>query len=206
MVDPGYDEQEPEPEQLSGGAGPRPNWTAVAAVVVLLAGAVLLARAAHHDARQSAARHKQATQPLPLPGPTAVRRVHVGSVFIEHLLRCTRTDHRHHLSVAMGLTNLGGHPLQLVGVSGVSSDLVLVRPVGFQIGRQACAGAPASVPFRLAPGGDAVVTVTFRVGSVCPRHALVSAQVAFDAGSAGVVHADSSQLANLDRLNFAQCA
>lgn len=28
----------------------------------------------------------------------------------------------------------------------------------------------------------------------------------FDARSAGVVHADSSQLANLDRLDFVQCA
>ena len=203
MVEPG---QHDEPEQLSGGDAPRLNWSAIAVVAVLVAGAVLLARANHHDASPAADRHHQSAQPLPLPAPTPVRRVHIGSVFIEHLLQCTRTDHRHHLSVAMGVTNLGGHTLRLVGAAGVTSNAFLVAPVGFQVGSQACAHARATVPYRIAPGHDAVVTVTFRVGSVCPRHALVSAQVAFDAGSAGVVHADSSQLANLDRLNFVQCA
>ena len=203
MVEPGQDDA---PEQLSGGDGTRLNWSGIAVVVVLVAGAVLLARANHHDARPTAHRHHQSAPPVPLPPPTPIRRVHIGSVFIEHLLQCTRTDHRHHLSVAMGVTNLGGHALRLVGASGVTSNAFLVAPVGFQIGTQACASGPASVPYRLGPGRDAVVTVTFRVGSACPRHALVSAQVAFDAGSAGVVHADSSQLANLDRLNFVQCA
>lgn len=204
MVEPGHGEH--EPERLSGGDVSRLNWSAIAVVVVLVAGAVLLLRANHHDARPAANRHHRSVQPLPLPAPTSVRRLHIGSVFIEHLLQCTRTDHRHHLSVAMGVTNLGGHALRLVGAAGVTSDAFLVAPVGFQIGTQACDRAPATVPFRLAPGRDAVVTVTFRVGSACPRHALVSAQVAFDAGSAGVVHADSSQLANLDQLNFVQCA
>ena len=204
MAEPGRDEH--EPEQLAGGDGPRLNWSAIAVVLVLVAGAVLLARANHHDARPAANRHHQSTRPLPLPAPTKVRRVHIGSVFIEHLLQCTRTDHRHHLSVAMGVTNLGGHALRLVGASGITSNAFLVAPVGFQVGTQPCAGTPSAVPFRIAPGHDAVVTVTFRVGPVCPRHALVSAQVAFDAGSAGVVHADTSQLANLDLLNFAQCA
>ena len=204
MVEPGHNEH--EPDQLSGGDAPRVNWSAVAVVVVLVAGAVLLARANHHSASPAANRHHQSAQPVPLPVPTSVRRVHIGSVFIEHLLQCTRTDHRHHLSVAMGVTNLGGHALRLVGASGITSNAFLVAPVGFQVGSQACAHAPATVPYRIAPGHDAVVTVTFRVGSACPRHALVSASVAFDAGTAGVVHADSSQLANLDRLNFGQCA
>lgn len=203
MGDPGYDEH--EPEQLSGGDGPRLNWSAIAVVVVLVAGAVLLVRANHHDSRTAANRHKESTA-LPLPAPSSVRRVHVGSVYLQHMLQCTRTDHRHHLSVALGVTNLGGNSLRLVDASGVSSDAVLVQPLGFRVGKRSCASSAAAVPFRLAPGADAVVTFTFRVGSLCPRHALVSARVAFDAGSSGVVHADSSQLANLDLLRFVQCA
>jgi hypothetical protein len=198
-------DDEGEPEQLAGGDVPRLNWSVIAVVVVLVAGAVLLARANHHD-RPAADRHQLPTQPLPAPEPTSVRRAHLGSVFLEHLPQCTRTDHRHRLSLAMGVTNLGGHGLRLVGASGVTSNALVVAPVGFRIGSEPCASAPGTVPFFIAPGHAAVVALTFRVGSVCPRHALVSAEVAFDAGAAGVVHADSSQLANLDQLNFVQCA
>ena len=202
MPEPGHDEH--EPEQLSGGDGPRLNWSAIAVVIVLVAGALVLARANHHHAHPAADGHQRSSQPLPVP--SSVPRAHVGSVFLGHLSQCTRTDHRHHLSVAVGVTNLGGHSLQLVSAAGVSSDLVLVQPVGVRFGTRSCAGTAAAVPFRLSPGDDAVVTLTFRVGALCPRHALVSAQVAFDAGSAGVVHADSSQLADLDKLRFTQCA
>ena len=205
MVEPGHDAL--EPEQLAGGDATRVNWTAVAVVVVLIAGAVLLARAAHHDARPAAHR-QQSTVPAPAPAPTATvaPKVHVGSVFLEHLLQCTRTDHRHVLSVAVGVTNLGAHPLELLGATGLTSDAVLVQPLSARIGTRGCAGASASPPVRIGPGRDAVVTLAFRIGAVCPRHALVSARVSFDGGAAGVVHADSSQLADLDRLRFVQCA
>jgi hypothetical protein len=194
-----------EPEQLAGGDGPRTNWTAVAVVVVLIAGAVLLATAAHHDARPVASRHKHTALPAPAPPSPVAPTVSIGSVFLDGLLRCTRTDHRHTLSVAMGVTNLGQRSLVLLGAVGVTSDAVLVRPRGVRIGTQGCGQAPADRPVRLGPGGDAVVTLAFRVGVACPLHALVSARVSFDGGRAGVVHADSSPLADLDQLNFAQC-
>src|SRR6476469_2185248 len=124
MVEPGHDEH--EPEQLAGGDEPRVRWTAVVAVAVLVAGAVLLARAGHHPARPSAA-HRHVSLP-PAPAPTTTKpAVHVGSVFLEHLLQCTHTDHRHRLSVAVGVTNLGGRSLLLVSAAGVSSNVVLVQ-------------------------------------------------------------------------------
>jgi hypothetical protein len=203
MVDPDRDAH--DPEQLDGGDSPRVNWTAVAVLVVLVAGAVLLARAAHHDNPRAAA-HRNVIQPGPAPTATTTEsRVHVGSVFLEHLLQCTRTDHHHRLTVALGVTNLGGRSLLLVSAVGVSSDLILVQPMSVRFGAHKCGGAPLPGPVRINPGADAVVTVAFRIGAECPRHALVSARVSFDGGRAGIVHADSAQLADLDRLNFVQC-
>jgi hypothetical protein len=206
MVHP--DDDADEPEQLAGGDGPRLNWAAVAVVVVLIAGAVLLARAGHHHTRSATARHKQTTLPAPAPAPApAAPKVHLGSVFLQHLLQCTRTDHRHMLSVALGVTNLGDRSLLLLGASGVSSDEFLVQPSSVRIGTQPCGRRPSSVHrVLLGPGHDAVVMLAFRVGTACPSHALVSARVSFDGGPAGVIHADSSQLANLDKLKFTQCA
>ena len=161
----------------------------------------MLARAAHHDARPAVAHHRLTVPPAPAPAPA----VHVGSVFLEHLLQCTETDHRHRLSVALGVTNLGGRALLLVGAAGVSSDVRVVQPTTVRFGTQGCGRGGASPPVRLQPGGDAVVMLAFRIGRTCPRHALVSARVAFDGGPVGIVHADSSQLANLDVLGFVQC-
>jgi hypothetical protein len=204
MVEPDHDRH--EPEQLTGGDGPRVRWTAAVAVAVLVAGAVLLARAGHHPVRPSAAHHHVALPPAPAPTATATTpAVHVGSVFLEHLLQCTHTDHHHRLSVALGVTNLGGRSLLLVSAVGVSSDIVLVQPTSVRVGTQPCGAAPARGPVRLGPGADAVITLAFRIGAACPRHALVSARVSFDGGSAGIVHADSAQLANLGRLDFVQC-
>src|SRR4051812_34343882 len=109
-----HDDDAREPEQLAGGDGPRVNWTAVAVAVVLVAGAVLLAHAAQHDTPANTA-HRHRSLP-PAPAPTAATRpVHAGSVFFERMLGCTRTDHRHRLSVAFGVTNLGSRPLTLLG-------------------------------------------------------------------------------------------
>ena len=204
MVDPDHGEH--PPEQLAGGEGPRVQWAAIAVVVVLVAGAVLLARAAHHDTRPSAA-HRETVPPGPVPTASSTKpAVHVGTVYLEHLDQCTQTDHRHHLSVALGVTNLGHRSLVLLRVTPVTSDASLVQPNDVHIGKRGCAITSPDDTVRLAPGAAAVVNLGFRVGPGCPRHALVSAQVSFDSGAAGIVHADSSQLANLDRLNFVQCA
>lgn len=200
MVD-RYDDH--EPEQLAGGDGPRLNWTAVAVVVVLIAAAVLLARSASHESRSATDRHKRSIPPAPAPSTPVIK---AGTIFLAHMLQCTRTDHRHQLSVAVGVTNLGSRALTLINAAGITSDAVLVQPLGVRIGTDGCAASALQHPVRIGPGRDAVVTLAFRVGSACPRHALVSARVSFDGGSAGVVHADSSQLENLDRLKFVQCA
>lgn len=199
MVDPRRDEQ---PEQLTGGEGTRPRWSVLAVVAVLVAAGVALGRTTHHPTHPAAAQHRTVQ---PAPAATTARRVHLGSVFLEHLAQCTRTDHRHHLTVALGVTNLGGDPLVLVGATGISSDSLLVQPVGVSVDTKTCTGASAQTPFELDPGADAVVTLAFRIGAVCPRHALVSARVSFDGGAAGVIHADSSLLANLDKVGFTQC-
>lgn len=205
MVDP-YDDDDRAPERLSGGDGPRINWTAAAVIVVLIAGAVLLARAAHHDSRRAAAGREHTLPPGPAPTlPANTPPLHLGTVFLEHLPECTRTDHRHRLSVALGVTNLGSKALVLLGATPLTSDAVLVQPVGERLLTGGCAGTSAKGPVRLAPGADAVVALSFRIGAGCPRHALVSAEVGFDGGHAGIVHADSSLLANLDRLDFVQC-
>lgn len=202
MVDP--DGVAPPPEQLPGGDRPRVNWSAVAVVLVLVAGAVLLARVAHHNHRQRAAEHQQ--HPVPAPAlPSAAPQVHLGSVFLEQLTRCTHTDHQHVLSLGFGVTNLGAHPLVLVGAAGITTDAVLVHPLGSRIGTEGCGQSVSGHPVRLDPGGDAVVTVAFRIGVTCPRRAFVSARLSFDGGPAGIVHADYSQLP-VDRFAFVQCA
>jgi hypothetical protein len=201
MVDP-YDDDR-EPEQLTGGDGPRLNWTAVAVVVVLIAAAVLLARSAHHETRAVADRREHSVPPAPGASTPVIK---LGTIFLARMLQCTRTDHRHQLSVAVGVTNLGSHSLTLVNAAGITSDAVLVQPLGVRIGTAGCASSALEHPIRIGPGRDAVVTLVFRVGAACPRNTLVSARVSFDGGSAGVVHADSSQLEDLDRLDFVQCA
>ena len=201
MVEPDRDEH--EPEQLSGGDSPRVNWPAAAVVVVLIVGAVLLARAAHHASRPAASRHPQTSSPAPSPAAPSPQ-VHVGSVFLERL--CARTDHQHFLAMALGVTNLSAHRLVLLGATGVSSDDRLVQPLDSVAGSQGCGAQRVTAkPVRLAPGDAARVAVTFRIGTACPRQAFVSARVSFDGGRFGVVHADYSELA-LAPMTFVQCA
>lgn len=202
MIDP--DRDAANPERLSGGEGLRVNWTAVAVVVVLVAGAIVLARAAHRDPPHHAADHRPNVVPAPAL-PSTGPQVHLGSVFLERLMRCTRTDHQHMLSLGLGVTNLGSRSLVLVGASGITSDAVLVQPVGSRIGTAGCGQSAPEQSVHLDPGGAAVVTVAFRVGAACPRRAFVSARVSFDGGRAGIVHADYSELP-VDRFDFVQCA
>jgi hypothetical protein len=132
--------------------------------------------------------------------------VHLGSVFLEHLPQCTSTDHRHRLTVAVAVTNLGDKALRLVSVSGLTSNPFVVRPTALSIGAPPCGRTRADRVVHIASGGEAVVRLQFYVADKCPGNALVSARIAFDGGRAGPIHADSSQLANLAQLDFTQCA
>jgi hypothetical protein len=193
----GYD------DELSPADASRARWAVAGVAVVLLAGGILLAHASPHHA----VRHTSADEPAPGPAPGEVtEHVHLGTVFLEHLPACTTTDHRHQLTVALGVTNLGARTLRLISATGLTSDPFAVRPTAQSLGRLPCGGIRASRVVQIRPAAVAVVRLHFYVTDKCPRAALVSARIGFDGGRAGVVHADSSELADLGELDFAQCA
>jgi hypothetical protein len=199
MVVPG--ESDSAPDQLSGEAASRSWWVAAALAGVLITGGVLVAEAAHPSSRGRAAHATATGSPTPV---AVVRRIHIGSVFLQHLPACTRTDHHHRLTVAVGVRNIGGQALQLISGVGRSTDPFAIRPFGSSFGPGPCGGSRAA-PLRIESGSVTVVRLRFYVANKCPNDALVSARVAFDGGHAGVVHADSSQLADLSKLGFTQC-
>jgi hypothetical protein len=194
---------DPGPDLLSGG-GDRPRhrrtWL-IGAAGAVVAGAVALAVAAHDPAagRDPAA----AGAPTAPAGHRAAESL--GAVFLQHLPRCTQTDHHHLLRVAFGVSNLGQGPLVLLGASPIVSDNGVLRLTRVRLGDAACADRGDRQPVRLGPSGAAVVAMTFHVTSRCPHDSLVAARVTFDAGAAGIVHSESSALTDLSRLAFAQC-
>ena len=195
---------DPGPDLLSGGdnrsTGRRAALT-VAVMGALALGAFLLVRA--DPQRTGGSRETAATAP---PTPASHRpAAPSGSVFLEHLPRCTRTDHHHALTVAFGVSNLGPGALVLLGATPLTSDDGVLRLTGLRLGDGTCAGHGSNDPVRLAPADQTVVAMTFRVSARCPHGSLLAARVSFDAGSSGIVHSDSSALTDLNRLDFAQC-
>jgi hypothetical protein len=191
----GYDE-------LSAAESSRTRWVAGAVALVLAAAGITIARAGH----SSSPKHRAPPPPISAPAPVAARHpVHLGSVFLEHLPQCTVTDHRHNLSVAVAVTNLGDRSLQLVGASGLTSDTFVVRPTTVSVGSPPCGRPPVGHLVHVASGDVVVVRLQFYVADKCPDDALVSARIAFDGGRRGIIHADSSQLADLSQLTFVQC-
>jgi len=196
------DEQVGYDDELSPADASRARWVAGAVALVLLVGGILIARTTPHHAH----RHAAAQPPINGPAPAAeTKHVHLGTIFLEHLPECTTTDHLHRLTVALGVTNLGARTLHLVSAAGVTSDPFAVRPTAQSLGRLPCGVVPASDTVQIRPAAVAVVRLHFYVTDKCPRTALVSARIGFDGGRAGVVHADSSELANLAELDFSQC-
>ena len=201
------DEQGPRAEvsvdELSAAEASRSRWVAGAVVLVLLVVGIAIARAGHH----SHPRPRDVPPPISAPAPVAAsRRVHLGSVFLEHLPQCTVTDHRHNLTVAVAVTNLGDHALRLVGASGLTSNPFVIRPTTLSFGGPPCGRRSSANVVHIGSGGVVVVRLQFYVAGKCPGAALVSARITFDGGRNGVIHADSSQLADLGQLAFTQCA
>jgi hypothetical protein len=174
---------------------------AVAVGAVVLAGAVR-----HHPSASRETGSTEAGSPE-APSPTAGHQSDEpsGSVFLEHLPKCTQTDHHSTLTVAFTVNNLGAGPLVLLGAAPLTGGDDALRLTRVRLGADACAGDGGARPVRLARAGSAVVAMSFRVGARCPDASPVAARVTFDAGPAGIVHADSSALTDLSRLAFAQC-
>ena len=198
-------------DQLEGASPSGLPAPAVAVAVVVLAAAavaVVVAHGAGHPrattARPTAARPTPAAASPPA-GDTgaAASAPDRGSVFLEHLGACTRTDLRTRLTVALGVTNLGARPLRLLGAVPISAVAGL-RLTRVQIGRGPCAAGGGSRPVTLPPAAGAVVSLSFSLGPACPRDSPLAARVSFDA-SGRLVQGESSQLLDLSRLRFAEC-
>jgi hypothetical protein len=201
-------EHDGDVDRLEADAPSRATAAVVAVVVVLLAAVVALTLAGRP------AHHRHAARPiLPLPTPSPVTTTPTGpepaivreggSVFLEHLAACTRTDHLNRLRLAFAVTNLSNHPLRILSASflGRVSGLRLTH---VQIGAAPCADARAPHGVRLSPAHAAVVALSFAVGPQCPDDGIIAARVTIDAEQ-HILHADSSALTDLQALHFAEC-
>ena len=213
MPDPDGSEVDPTAvDQVSSAPASRSRGGVVSVGVVRLALVVTGAGVAHrpHHRRASAAPPGTPTvAPDNSPGsgpppatavatPTSPR-----SVFLEHLGGCTRTDHRRGLTLAFAVTNLSAAPLRLLSATPLFSDATL-RLTRVRIGTGPCASGARDRPVRLVSAGRVVVAMSFGLGVTCPRHTQVQARVTFRSGSR-LLHADSSELADLSHLAFTQC-
>jgi hypothetical protein len=195
-------DSDPRPDVLSGGRNrPRVRRPTLIGTVAgaLVVGALVLATAV---TRHSIGSNQTAATPTPTTQRPAEPS---GSVFLEHLPTCTRTDHHDVLTVAFGVSNLGPGSLVLLGAQPRVSDEDVLQLTRVRLGVAPCADAGGRGPVRLAQADDAVVAMTFHLTAQCPHDTLLAARVTFDAGTAGLVHSDSSALTDLSRLDFVQC-
>lgn len=127
----------------------------------------------------------------------------MGTVFVQPLAGCVRTDHRHDLRIAMAVQNLADQPLQLVSVDMIGripgltlrAQTVGARPCGDQLrggGR------------RIKPSEEVVVALDFAVGPTCPGPTSVTARLGFLAGTT-VLHAETANLIDLASMHFDGC-
>ena len=147
-----------------------------------------------------------ATNSVERPTPAAPAhsaRPDAGTVFVQPLADCQRTDHRHTLRVAMAVQNLANQTLQLVSIDVV--DRVPGLTLSAQtIGVRPCADQPAATARRLRPSEEAVVALQFTVGPECPAKNAVTARLGFLAGGA-MLHAETANVVDLSSLRFDQC-
>lgn len=177
--------------------------TALVAVVALTV-VVLAALAGHPAARP----HPHADEPQPQPVPTPPRQVarvqtYHGSVFLEPLEQCLQTDHERTLRLAVQVTNLTNSRLRLVTATPVST-LPGYRLGAVRFWARPCGGTITDRALDLPPSGHVVVALNLILGNGCPSQHTVDARLTFH-GSSGYLEAESSPLANLTRVPFAQC-
>jgi hypothetical protein len=190
-------DEDPRVDQLSSPPRSPRRLLLLTAAAVAVAAVVAVALAGHRERRHPSAE----------PTPTSTTALTVadspGVVFLHHLDRCTTTDHRRLLRIAFGVTNLSDRTLHLLHATPILSNAAL-RLTAVQFGRPPCAAGGSTRPVRLGGAGTVVVALTFRIAELCPKNTEVAARVTFGSG-ADVLHADSSELADLGRLTFAQC-
>ena len=199
---------EDEIEQIeSADASPRATRVLVVVLLVIAAAAGGYAfRAAHHGTVTPAA--AATTQPLgPSSAPSTKDHADAGafgSVFLEPLVQCIRTDHRQHLRVALAITNLTNRNLQLITATPLD-DVTGVTLTRLRFWRSPCGVDVTDTPPPLPPSHEIAVELTFAIGPTCPANRTVAVQVTFAAGGRSV-EADSPTLADLDHVRLVQCA
>jgi hypothetical protein len=197
-----------EVDRLEAESASRLTAPVVVVAILLVATLVALGIASRPAHRHTAATPPPPPTPLSLPVPLLPRsRPDQGSVFLEHLGRCTHTDGLRFVTVAVGVTNLSDHALRLVSATSLGGSSGL-RLDDVRVGTHACAVTSATIQrprgTLLGPSHAVVVSLRFAVGPDCPSAAVIAARVTF-VGDHGALHADSSSLADLSGLRFAQC-
>jgi len=121
-----------------------------------------------------------------------------GSVFVQPLPGCLRTDHRHALRIDMAVQNLADQPLQLVSVD-IIGRVPGLTLTGQTVGDRPCAAQPRPGGRRIRPTEELVVALDFTLGPTCPRPASVTARLGFLAGGT-VLHAETANLVDLAQV------
>jgi hypothetical protein len=200
---------EDEIEEIES-AGASPKATRVLLVVLLVIAAAVAGyvfRAPHQGtATPAAATTTRPTPSGPSPAPSVQNRGDAGafgSVFLEPLAQCIRTDHRQHLRVALAITNLTNRKLRLITAT------PLDPPTGLQLTRLRYWSSPCGVDVTdtappLRPSHEIAVELTFLLSPTCPAGRSVAVRVTFEAGGRRL-EADSPTLADLDRVHLVQC-
>jgi hypothetical protein len=144
-----------------------------------------------------------ARPPVQPSSPRTPARAEAGSVFVQPLPDCLRTDRRRSIRIAVAIENLADHPLQLVSVE------VIGRIPGLTLTAQTVGGRPCADQARhngspIRPSEERVVALEFAVGPTCPPPVPVTARLGFLVG-ARLLHAETSNLVDLSSLPRLRC-
>ena len=199
-MDPPDDGQRDELDQTPASSYAAPVAAVVVVVAVVLVVLGVLARPAHHHDTAP----RPAPSPSPVPAPTAASvspAADIGSVLMSVLPRCTRTDHRTHVDVAMTLSNLSNYALRVVSAAPEGAG---IEVTSLRLGTRPCAAAGRPEARTVPISHDSVIAMRFTVASPCPTYGEVVAVLTMDAAGRAV-HANTPALADLNALHFRGC-